>query len=543
MKEAAPEDKKIWVEYLLPEVGDIIYLFVLYLLLHWRPNMLFDDGSTGWHIITGNYILQNHNVPHVDIMSYTFPNKPWIAYEWLSDVIMAVLVKLGGLTLLYVVVATAIAFLMLLLYSRCRQNGSNFIFATFITSIGALLSSIHWLARPHIFTFFGVFIFTTQLDMYYRGLLSKNKLVLSLTAYMLIWANSHPGFLLGLVIITVYLFSAIVESIFLVPDINPQKKIDEKKRIPTLLYMLLLSALASLCTPYGFRLYSYIGNYIFKTNAIIAITDEFQSPIFHGRFQPTILEIFFALTIIGLIITKSKVTLPDLLIYLMFAHLSLSAQRNMSLFVIANLPIIARLYANTKLDSPAGKLYVKLQPVWKSLIDKLKDLNKGFTDNEQRCTYHLLPILTSLTLVIIALCGGKVFGYPVLKADFDEHTKPNTTLTIIKELHLDPKHGLSMDNWGGIIRFKIDYPVFIDDRADFYGQDFYTEYGKLMQTSPGWQRLLKKYQIEWVLLPKNSRLIEELKQNNHWQIKAEDQGSVLIIQKSSATTQEPNLTK
>ncbi len=59
-----------------------------------------------------------------------------------------------------------------------------------------------------------------------------------------------------------------------------------------------------------------------------------------------------------------------------------------------------------------------------------------------------------------------------------------------------------MDNWGGIIRYKIDYPVFIDDRADFYGEAFYIEYAKILQASPGWQSLLKKHQIEWIFIAK-----------------------------------------
>ena len=187
MNESITKSRQINIEYLLPDIGDILYFVVLYLLLFIQPSMLLGDGSTGWHLATGNYILQHHNIPHLDIMSYTFPDKAWVAYEWLSDVFMAVLVKLGGLNLLYVVAASAIAFLILFIYECCRQNGSNFVFATFITIIGALLSAIHWLARPHLFTFFGVFIFTTQLDRYYRGLLSKKKISpvsLNLHAYL-----------------------------------------------------------------------------------------------------------------------------------------------------------------------------------------------------------------------------------------------------------------------------------------------------------------------------------------------------------------------
>jgi len=519
--------------YFLPDIADIIFFFVIWLILYLKENMLLADGSTGWHIVTGNYILQHHNIPHTDIISYTFPNKPWVAYEWFSDVIMAILVKIGGLNLLYVSTSIVIAYLILLLYLACRENKSNFIFATFITMIGAFLSAIHWLARPHLFTFFGVFIFVTQLQKYYRGLLSRKKLLLYLSLYMLIWVNSHPAFLLGFIIIGIYLFSVIIELVFLKNNANARdKKIGKKEQIATFFYALILTSVTSLVTPYGIQLYSYIGHYLFKTNAVIAATDEFQSPVFHGAWQPGILELLFALSIMGLIITRSKIALPDLLTYLLFAHLSLSAQRNMALFVIATLPIIARIYASTKFDSPSGEIYSKLRKNWQSLIISLEKFNNGFTQNEKLCSYHFLPFLVSLFLIVVACSGGKVFGHSLIDADFCKSTKPSKNLALVKELKLAPDHGLSFDNWGGLIRFKINYPVFIDDRADFYGQDFYMEYWKIFGTSLGWQDILKKHQINWILMPKNCRLIEELKADSNWQVKGEDDGSTLVVRKS-----------
>ena len=105
------------------------------------------------------------------------------------------------------------------------------------------------------------------------------------------------------------------------------------------------------------------------------------------------------------------------------------------------------------------------------------------------------------------------------------------TLSIIQNLRLNPKEGMSFDNWGGIIRYKLNYPVFIDDRADFYGEQFYNEYVVLIQTLPGWQKKLDKYKINWVLLPPTSRLINALRADNHWQQAGEDKASVLMIRK------------
>jgi len=62
-------------------VGYAIFLFA--------PQVL-NDGDTFWHIRTGEWILSHHAVPWVDSFSYTFTGKPWLAHEWLSEVLLAV---------------------------------------------------------------------------------------------------------------------------------------------------------------------------------------------------------------------------------------------------------------------------------------------------------------------------------------------------------------------------------------------------------------------------------------------------------------------
>ena len=52
----------------------------------WR---VFIDGDTNWHVAAGRWILEHGRVPGVDPFSYTYAGKPWVAHEWLSEVLMA----------------------------------------------------------------------------------------------------------------------------------------------------------------------------------------------------------------------------------------------------------------------------------------------------------------------------------------------------------------------------------------------------------------------------------------------------------------------
>jgi hypothetical protein len=53
---------------------------------------------------------------------------------------------------------------------------------------------------------------------------------------------------------------------------------------------------------------------------------------------------------------------------------------------------------------------------------------------------------------------------------------------------------------------------------------------------PGWANVLKKYDINWVLFPKNSNLALALKENSNWKLAAEDNAACLYIRNTQAPT-------
>ena len=55
---------------------------------------VLQDGDTFWHIRVGSWILDNAQLPTVDIYSHTALGKPWIATDWLSEVVLAMAYRL-----------------------------------------------------------------------------------------------------------------------------------------------------------------------------------------------------------------------------------------------------------------------------------------------------------------------------------------------------------------------------------------------------------------------------------------------------------------
>ncbi len=116
-----------WYVHLLPSLTDFAFLLPLFLLFVMLPGtrILFSDGDTGWHLRTGEWILQHKLVPTIDLFSFSKPHQPWFAWEWGWDVMFAGINKfwgLGGVALINVLLLGLISALLFRLIRRCCDN-------------------------------------------------------------------------------------------------------------------------------------------------------------------------------------------------------------------------------------------------------------------------------------------------------------------------------------------------------------------------------------------------------------------------------------
>src|SRR5438093_670848 len=102
--------------FLLPSISNIVFVSVLFVLVFGVGNGLLGDGDTGYHIKTGELILQSWHVPALDPYSLHSPPLKWTAHEWLSEVVMAAIFKAFGLTGIVIFFAILLAITHWLLY-------------------------------------------------------------------------------------------------------------------------------------------------------------------------------------------------------------------------------------------------------------------------------------------------------------------------------------------------------------------------------------------------------------------------------------------
>jgi hypothetical protein len=174
-----------------------VFLFVqLWLFLLLRGWTLFLDPGTFWHIVTGDRILSS-GLPQQDWMSFTRAGAPWVAHQWLGEVAMALLHRVGSFDALLVTFSASFALLFAWLFRRLAGCG-----VTPAGSLAAMLLALaasqhHWHARPHVVSMFLFAWLYARLVDFEAGRIRARRL-LELVPMFVLWSNVHGGAMGGL---------------------------------------------------------------------------------------------------------------------------------------------------------------------------------------------------------------------------------------------------------------------------------------------------------------------------------------------------------
>jgi len=112
-----------------------------------------------------------------------------------------------------------------------------------------------------------------------------------------------------------------------------------------------------------------------------------------------------------------------------------------------------------------------------------------------------------------------VENYPVAAVDYLEHTG------------LARSRGYNNYGWGGYLIWR-GLPVFVDGRADVYGDDFLFYYLKSYDVKEDWRRPLDDFDVEYVLMQKGSALSTVLAASGSWEEAYADQLAQIFVRTS-----------
>src|SRR5271155_5652700 len=254
------------LRFLLPSVRDTIFIFLFWSVLAGPlSNRPLADADIGWHIRTGEQILATHALPRTDPFSSTMQGQPWFAWEWLYDLLLGILHQAGGLNGVVwrcgLLVAATFAILLL---SQLLQRGTGLLLAIVLMLLAEAAAAIHLYARPHIVSWLFSLLWFVALE---RWELSDQRnaprwlpwLPWFFPASMLLWVNLHGGWLFGIALLAIYIAAAFVES---VRTKDAFAAIRAAHRARAMAVAWLISALATLVNPFGWRLHLHIFHYL-----------------------------------------------------------------------------------------------------------------------------------------------------------------------------------------------------------------------------------------------------------------------------------------
>jgi hypothetical protein len=169
---------------------------------------IFDDGDVSWHIATGEWIFRHRAIPTVDPFSFTAAGEPWVAMEWLADILFASGYTLTGYAGLATIVAAALIALHAILFIYLqRRVGPIALVAAFLAM--DLVLSPFILARPHVLVWPLLAGWTVIL---LRAVEKEQAPPLWAALIMLVWTNIHGSFPLGIVIAGAFAIDAMLAS-------------------------------------------------------------------------------------------------------------------------------------------------------------------------------------------------------------------------------------------------------------------------------------------------------------------------------------------
>lgn len=476
-----------------------ICLILLVLVEYIHPtNELYVD--LGEHLLRGQLLFQTHQIPITNILSYTYPTFHYIDLEWIAEAILyltTVVVGVNGLIILTAILTLAsLTCIYLFAAKRINIPLASYIIVFYIIALYERAAVL-----PEVFSYLFLSIFVVILYKYKE---KYTNLIWLLIPLQLLWVNMHIYFIIGILLIGLFLFEAII--LF--------KKKDGGRYVRTLSIVFISSSFISLFNPYGLagllQPLLFWQNYAFPVseNSSIFLLNNFGTiavPI-------VVCESLAAFLMLAIILQFKKVRLVDVLISLVFITSMIIAARNIGLFVFAT--FIPFTFISNSLLEKYGQRFYKALPKIKNWIIIL----------------YLLIIALSLWFFFLVNPPGLGLTHGNTEAvDFFIDNKINGPI-------------FNNYNIGSYLAYRL-YPqqkVFVDTRPEAYPASFFQQtYFPMLQNLSAFQSAEKKYGFNTIIysylngVPQDVGFLRYLIQSNTWKVVYLDDSTIIFVKNTA----------
>jgi hypothetical protein len=453
------------------------------------------DADMWWHLRAGQDMWQSKSILLTDTFSYTRAGQPWVNAFWISEIIFYLLYRLGGFFSLTVLVALtgAVTFYFL---SR-RMEGNKFVNA-FVIILATVTAAPIWSPRPQIFSF----LILALLDGWLLNHIQKNNkaslwILIPIFAF---WANIHGGWIWGFLLLAAYIVGTALNNLSKENRFAPASW----KFLLHLIFWSLAACLAIGLNPNGISIWRLP----FTTANVSMQIQEWASPDFHQmEFQPLLWMLF--LLIIAAVLAKPKTNWTSLFKIIGFAYLTFVSERNIALFAIVAAPTLAE-WTNSAIENIKADLSIHRDNEASPLLSEKINI-----------------IFNTALLVVIGLTAlGRAYLVSI-PAEVNKNV-PVGAVEWLKENQVSG-HLFNSYNWGGYLVWALpQFPVFIDGRADLYGNELINDWWNVVDGTPQGFALLDQWKVQTILLEPTWPIIKLLPSSG-WQEVYRDNLAVIFV--------------
>jgi hypothetical protein len=430
---------------------------------------IFNDGDVSWHIATGEWILDHRAIPHADPFSFTWAGKPWVPIEWLAEAIFGAAYRLAG----YGGVAALVTAALMALHAIVYANGSRHVrpLAAIIAMDFVLVPML--LARPHVLVWP---LLAGWLWLMLRARERGSAPPLAAALLILLWANLHGSFVLGVGIAGLFGLEALVFSS------------DRARALKQWVPFGIACVAAMFVNANG--LAGVVHPLRMANLQMLPLIDEWKPS------NPTVTPFFFAVLAVTLVlIARKRPRLPwtRWLLLAGMLGLALLQVRHQAMLAIVAAMVLPEGFAARSNRPDRSALFVTAAAAVALVI--------------ARAVMPLSPPENEANpWKLIAAVPAEYRGLPVL-------------------------NGYSM---GGPLILSGIRP-FIDGRGDMYGDALVSDYVRITSGDPAaFAQAVQQWGIRWAILPNRSRLIPLLDRSSGWRRIASDEAGVVYVRAPSA---------
>jgi hypothetical protein len=420
----------------------------------------------------------------------------------LSEVYFYLVYSSFGIWGVSVIIAALFSLSLTLIVSTLHHKAHPLIYLMLVFLVPVIIPSVG--IRTQVATFLGLSILFKLFLPYLFGHsqpIKPNRLFFLFPLFIL-WANLHPGFLFGLIILSFLLAATYLHS--------PKKSLV----LFTQYNLVLITCfLATLINPYGLNLHKFI--FQVSSNTFSANHNQDWFPfLLNTLYSPLYRKLLIIIFSVCLFWLRKKILINTLFTALFIATIYSSRYllpyHTLLAFIVIYL--LNLVIQRTK--------HVSIPPLLKSL------------------TFTLLLLLYFKN--IIPTLNITIYGHQSIR-HLAEVSVPqlNFPYPVVEYLnrHPDIINIFNHYDWGGFLIWQHpERKYYIDGRMDNFfkhNKSFLSEYLDIVSASPGWETLFNQYPIDAVAGKPAWPLINRLLASGQWQVAYQDSLSILLIKNNT----------